>query len=138
LASEWLGDASPDRVRDIEERVNRTIANSFKKRDYRKSKPAAQEQTSTGLFVFRLNAQGNADFAGEVRSETETHWRVNVIDAVMGTGCGIWELSDEIRDLEKDRCRVFSNPIACLEAVHRTNAKGMACRGMRYAEDDWK
>lgn len=129
LASEWLGEECPDRVRAIEDRVNKQLANRFKKRDWKKCRePKGLGKSS--LCVCRITDDGHIDYSGEVLEEYDTYWRVQLLDGV-SSFFGLWMLSDEIRDLEKTQCRIFSDPGACLSEIHRLNRDIGTSRGAR-------
>lgn len=75
------------------------------------------------LFVATFGENGECVHCGEVISETDSHFRIEVCDAFMLVGGGMWQLSGEIKDVPKGICRIFSDKIACMEVCHRVNSK---------------
>lgn len=73
------------------------------------------------MFAFHVMENGGVDYIGEVFSESSGIIRLQVVDAIMATGCGMWSLTDEIRDVPKSECRVFLDNMACLETALRIN-----------------
>lgn len=63
----------------------------------------------------------SCDWIGEVIGSQDGILRIQIIDAVLGTGCGIWELTSEVKDVPKKECRMFLDNINCLEAGIRIN-----------------
>lgn len=114
LPSEWLGDECPARIRRIEDVVNKKLANDFAKRDKPHKKPAT-------LYAFHLRRDGYVDYVGEIVSETDTMIRLESVDALMFTGCGLWCLSGGLYDLPKAECRIFNDKQSCAMTAYRIN-----------------
>ena len=73
------------------------------------------------MFAFHQNADSTIDYIGKVVRETETKIRLQIVDAVMATGCGMWDLTDELRDVPKAECRLFTDKLTCLETALQIN-----------------
>lgn len=120
LPSEWLGQRCPESIRIIEEKVNDKLKERFAKRN-RRFEPAEQKAIVL-VAAFHYKASDEVDYIGDVLSETESTIRVEVLDAVMATGCGMWWPSGEIRDFPKSECRLFTDRMVCLETALKINA----------------
>lgn len=73
------------------------------------------------MFAFHQMDNGGIDFIGEIFSESRGTIRLQVVDAIMATGGGMWSLTDEVRDVPKDECRVFLDQMSCLEEALKIN-----------------
>ena len=117
-AMEWLGEQCPDEVRQIEDRVNARLARDFAKRDSSKRK-----QSMPQYVAFHAMPNGNVDYAGEIVSETEETLSIQILDAFMATGCGMWCPSGEVKVFLRQECRIwkYEHRIDCLETMLRIN-----------------
>jgi hypothetical protein len=73
------------------------------------------------FVIHRQKDTGHVDYLGEVFSETETHVRIQAIDASLFVLGGMWELSDEIIEAPKSECRFFLTAEGASEACVRAN-----------------
>ncbi len=118
LASEWLGDRCPEPILEIEVAVNARLKKKFAHRDFRQKNT---EQSK--LFAFHILQNGGVDFIGEIISEDEHRVRMEVVDAFMATGCGMWELSGQIEDCPRNECKIFNDRMVCLEYALQRNQR---------------
>jgi hypothetical protein len=119
-AIEWLGDRCPAGVRDIEDRVNARLGRDFRKRDAGKKsrgRPWPSSQPPK-LYAFTWNSDGVLSFVGEVVGDDGSTIRIEVVDVVMYLS-GFWELSGELRDVDRSQCRIFTDMMSCVEAAER-------------------
>ena len=80
--------------------------------------------TDKTIFAFHIKPLDSmVDYIGQVIHETETTFRLQVVDAGMAMGAGIWQLSDELCDVPKAECRMFLDETACLEKAVQINLK---------------
>lgn len=86
------------------------------------------------MFAFHIQPDGTVDYIGEVLAQRRDTLRLNVLDAVMATGCGMWCLSDEIRDVPKAECRMFADKLVCLETALRINSQITQARGQHEVD----
>jgi hypothetical protein len=121
-ASEWLGEQCPAVILEIERRVNERLQRKFAKRDYKNRERRKAEKESPALFAYSVLPNGGARFIGEVLSEQNGIIRMEVADAVMATGCGIWVRSGQIEDVPRGECKLFNDAQECLiQALQRNN-----------------
>ena len=81
------------------------------------------------IFAFHVDPlNGRPTYIGQVILETETEFRLQVVDGLMAMGCGMWQLTDELHDVPKAECRIFLTELACLEKAVRINMKKMDSR----------
>jgi hypothetical protein len=73
------------------------------------------------MFAFHRMENGGVDFIGEIFSEASGVIRLQVVDAIIATGCGMWSLTDEICDVPKSECRMFLDQMSCLEEALKIN-----------------
>lgn len=78
-------------------------------------------------FAFHEKPEGGVDYIGEIVGESADTIRMHVLDAFMATGCGLWCLSDEVRDVSRSGCRIFTDKITCLETALQINQR-IYCR----------
>lgn len=124
LPSEWLGDRCTQSVLLIEARVNAKLKAVFSKRDYKASnKSGVPVEVERKLFAYNVNDEGGAEFIGEIISELNGTIRMEAIDAMMATGCGLWSLSGNIKDVPRDKCELFNDRESCLESALRRNQR---------------
>jgi len=73
------------------------------------------------MFAFHQMENGGVDFIGEIFSESKDTIRLQIIDAIMASVGGMWYITDELRDVPKNECRVFLDQLACLEEALKIN-----------------
>lgn len=74
------------------------------------------------MFAVHFREDRACDYVGEVFSETSDHVRIQVCDAFMLVGAGLWQLSDEVVDVDRSECRFFLTEAAAAEACATANA----------------
>jgi hypothetical protein len=92
-------------------------------KDAIESLPNLEKQPQGTLFAFHVREDGFVDFVGEIICEVEGFVRMEVCDAIMLTGCGLWQLSGEIKDLPRSKCRIFNDMAACYESAMKINSR---------------
>lgn len=74
------------------------------------------------MFAFHIMPNGGVDWIGEVKGEKDGLVRLQIIDAIMATGCGLWEITSQIKDVQKIDCNFYLDKMECLETALRRNS----------------
>jgi hypothetical protein len=75
------------------------------------------------MFAIHYKPDNSVDWVGEVFSDTHDRLRIQVVSALMLTGCGLWQLTDEIVEVPKSECRIFLTEQSAAEACFRANGR---------------
>jgi len=74
------------------------------------------------MFAIHYRSDGRVDYVGEVFSQSVDAARIQVCDAILLTGCGLWQLTDEVVEVQNSECRWFLSPTAAADACAMANA----------------
>lgn len=72
------------------------------------------------VYVVTFNFKGEAEYVGEVIDKTDAKTRLNPVNALLRMS-GIWEPSDEIREVDTACCRFFLTKAAASDACDEVN-----------------
>jgi len=75
------------------------------------------------MYAYHIIENGGVDWVGEVIGERNDLIRMKIIDAVMATGCGLWCITSQIKDVKKCECNFYLDKMECLESALQRNRK---------------
>jgi len=69
------------------------------------------------LYAFSVLENGGAGCVGEVVSESRDSVRIECVDTFMAWAAGMWDLSGELVDIPRAKCRLFNDREACFQTA---------------------